>query len=657
MFSLKKPLLVWGVVISLVAALTVGGSFPPRAAGAATGQLEALATRAANFLYNEFVQKGTRNDEFGVGSYAAYVLTQAGVDVAAWVSEGTSLKETVVQMIYGDLQEPSKVSAKQLAQDLVAAQALQRPDLAGELCQVLMAREGPGGLDTGDYALCSSVAAYELLGRAGCISEFVYGRNYLLNAQNLSAGEAVYGSWGYVYDGQYYPDFMATAQAVRALGYLDPNKQDILVQQRINLGLAWLKNQQQADGSFVASGWDDPLVNSVEMVATLLAVEEEPSGLKSSQGRSPVDYLRDQALNSDGSFGANKNAMDAAWALYGYHLLGARVGPAVFLTPSQAEVKRGQQVRLRALGCDENGVGLDVTRDADWSVRDPGVASVVYGLVTGLQPGSTVISATYDGLTGSAAITVLPAGGGQGGPATCRVGVAVVGKNGELLFGPGYVELAEGGTWGLTALGALDATGLPYRVSSQYEGFVEEIAGQANQGWSGWCYAVNDTLPTVAAHQCRLADGDRVVWYYSQDFSTPVPRWEDLVKQQSAETSSAAEALSAVEKALSDLREGSSTPGRTVSRLGEILAPLKPDQVTAELRTKLGEAARLLAAALARVPENALAVEERGQRILLNADVQRLKEHVGALQAAAEVAEKLKNLGIEEAAGLAQADL
>lgn len=652
MFSLKKPLLVWGVVISLVAALAVGGSFPPRAAGAATGQLEALATRAANFLYNEFMQGNIRNSEFGVGPYAAYVLTQAGVDVAAWVSEGTSLKETVVQMIYGDLQEPSKVSAKQLAQDLVAARALQRPDLAAELCRVLTAREGPGGLDTGDYALCSSVAAYELLGRAGCISEFVYGRDYLLNTQNLSVGEAAYGSWG----GAWGPDFMATAQAVRALAWLDPGKEDQESQHRIALGLAWLKNQQQADGSFVASGWDDPLVNTVEMVATLLAVGEDPSLLKSVSGNSPVDYLRTRALREDGSFGALGNAWDATWALYSCTVLGARTLP-ISLSPPGATLKVGEALQLQAWLEDEAGDRHEITNGATWVTREPTVASVVYGLVTGLQPGSTVISATYEGLTGSAAITVLPAAGGPGGPATCRVGVAVVGKNGELLFGPGYVELAEGGTWGLTALGALDATGLPYRVSSQYEGFVEEIAGQANQGWSGWCYAVNDTPPTVAAHQCRLADGDRVVWYYSQDFSTPVPRWEDLVKQQSAETSSAAEALSVVEKALSDLREGSSTPGRTVSRLGEILAPLKPDQVTAELRTKLGEAAQLLAAALARVPENALAVEERGQKIILNVHLQRLKEHLGTLKAAAEVAEMLKGLGIEEAAGLAQADL
>jgi hypothetical protein len=625
-----------------MAALATGG-FPPPAAKAETGEFDALATRAANFLYNEFMTKGAQNDEFGVGSYAAYILTHAGVDVAAWVRDGRSLKETVLGFISSDL--TSSVPAKRLAQGLLAAKALGREDLAGEVLAALKNKETSSGFDANVF---SDVPAYELLGRAGCVSEFVYARDYLLSTQ-----DAVYGYWGSAWG----PDFMATAQAVRALGYLDPNKRDILVQQRINLGLAWLKNQEQADGSFVASDWDDPLVNTVEMVATLLAVGKNPSDLKSSAGKSPVDYLRETALNPDGSFGRYKNAMDATWALHGYHLLGARVGPAVVLTPCRAEIQVGKNIQLTAVVCEENAIGRDITQAANWSVRDPDVASVSQGLVTGLKAGSTVVSATYHGLTGSAAVTVAPAGGAGGTPATRTVGVAVVGKSSELLFGPAYVVVSEQDRWGLTALGALEATGLPYRVSQQWEGFVEEIAGQANEGLSGWCYAVNDVMPTVSAHQYILNNGDRVVWFYNHNFSTPVPKWEDLVKLQTAGASPAAEVLKSVENILADLQREKADIGQAVSRLGQIVDQLKESQVTAELKAKLGEAVRLLAAALAKVPKKALAPEKEGEKVSLRIDGEILKDWVGALKGAEMLAEKLKAIGVAEADALVLADL
>jgi len=37
---------------------------------------------------------------------------------------------------------------------------------------------------------------------------------------------------------------------------------------------------------------------------------------------------------------------------------------------------------------------------------------------------------------------------------------------------------------------------------------------------SGWMYKVNDTLPTVGLTECEIDDGDKIVWFYADDWTT-----------------------------------------------------------------------------------------------------------------------------------------
>jgi hypothetical protein len=111
-----------------------------------------------------------------------------------------------------------------------------------------------------------------------------------------------------------------------------------------------------------------------------------------------------------------------------------------------------------------------------------------------------------------------------------RVSVAVVGKKGELLFGPAEVVVRADSIWGITALGALDATGLPYEMSPRFPDLVVAVAGQRNEGQSGWMYKVNDEVPLVAASKRKLQEGDRVIWWYSTSISNPPPEWSSLKK-------------------------------------------------------------------------------------------------------------------------------
>jgi hypothetical protein len=94
------------------------------------------------------------------------------------------------------------------------------------------------------------------------------------------------------------------------------------------------------------------------------------------------------------------------------------------------------------------------------------------------------------------------------------------------------VTLGPANRWGATALGGLDATGLPYVLSSRWAGFVEEIAGQRNRGQSGWMYKVNDEVPLTTADQKEVKPGDKIIWWYSQSMADSPPAWEELLRHQ-----------------------------------------------------------------------------------------------------------------------------
>jgi hypothetical protein len=108
------------------------------------------------------------------------------------------------------------------------------------------------------------------------------------------------------------------------------------------------------------------------------------------------------------------------------------------------------------------------------------------------------------------------------------VELAVVGRNGQLLYGPTKTVLKEDNRWGLSVLGALDSTGLSYQLSPKYGNFVLSIGGVTNQGSSGWMYQVNGQVPLAAADKQIVNPGDRIIWWFSESLKTGPPSWEDL---------------------------------------------------------------------------------------------------------------------------------
>jgi uncharacterized protein YjdB len=115
---------------------------------------------------------------------------------------------------------------------------------------------------------------------------------------------------------------------------------------------------------------------------------------------------------------------------------------SVTVTPTTASLTVGQTTQLTATPKDANGTPLS-GRAVTWATSNAGVATVsATGVVTGVAPGTATITATSEGKSGTAAITVT------------NVPVASVSVT------PGVASLLVGGTVQLTAT-PKDANGNP----------------------------------------------------------------------------------------------------------------------------------------------------------------------------------------------------
>lgn len=744
-----------------------------------------LADHAVSYLYNQYQENGTGSG--GLGAYDAYILKSAGVDLSTWMYNGKSLSDAVTDLVYQDL--GTNASAKRLAQDLLAMQALGKGEYVTSLQQLLSSRESEQGFDQGDYSIYSNVAAYDLLCSAGQMSvvNATYARDYLLENQKTEAG-AAYGSWGTDWG----PDFMLTAEAVRALACLDPGKTDDAVQQAIARGCDWMREQQQEDGSFTA-GMDDPLIDTVEAVSTQLALDLEPDSW-TNNGHSAVDYLEDSSkvVNADGSFGSSGNVLDAAYALNAYTMLGilpqgqesgsgggssgsgarvrvrvegatanladktvtvsgtaldalkAAVGsdnvsaPGGWITSIMGESGQPDVAENTATGwfyyVIRNGAidpvslgsgagGYDV-QDGDQVVfyigaYDTGTgASKTYFPVVSITPaaptaGQTItisISAEkYDWQSGLAALSseevqaigdytvtvngkdytssngqvtltgvaagtlsysvtnqnqagypnVVPyrgslsiaSNGSNGGsiPSLCTPGVAVVGMNGELLFGPATVTIPADDVWGNTALGALDATGLSYVMSDKWSGYVTAIEGQAGSGMEGWMYTVNDVAPTVTADQYPINSKAHIIWYYSKSMDQAAPTWSELSSGSYSGYSSDTVTESSLDQTLTDLQGGKITVSQGIDAVSQLTAGLKAGKLTTTQKETLAKLVDSISQAITRLPDKALTVNVAGDSAEIRISDDLLQQQIAAIKKAAELGPQLQALGLTEA--------
>jgi len=80
---------------------------------------------------------------------------------------------------------------------------------------------------------------------------------------------------------------------------------------------------------------------------------------------------------------------------------------SITVTPSTASIAAGSPQSFTATGNFSDGSSLDITRQVTWDSSTNSVATISSGGVAqGIAAGSTTISATNNGVTGTATLTV-----------------------------------------------------------------------------------------------------------------------------------------------------------------------------------------------------------------------------------------------------------
>ena len=109
---------------------------------------------------------------------------------------------------------------------------------------------------------------------------------------------------------------------------------------------------------------------------------------------------------------------------------------SIAVTPANSSIAAGNKEQFTATGTYNNGTTQNVTNTAAWSSSTSGVATITAsGLATGVTTGTSSISATFSGITGSAPLTVT---------APVLVSIAVTPANSSIAAGNSQQFVATG---------------------------------------------------------------------------------------------------------------------------------------------------------------------------------------------------------------------
>jgi len=96
------------------------------------------------------------------------------------------------------------------------------------------------------------------------------------------------------------------------------------------------------------------------------------------------------------------------------------------VTPESASILVGDTQQFTAMGTYSDDTTVDITAEAVWTSSNAAVATVDGGLATGVAEGTTTITATLDGISGSASLEVA---------AITLVSIAVTPESASILIG------------------------------------------------------------------------------------------------------------------------------------------------------------------------------------------------------------------------------
>jgi uncharacterized protein YjdB len=189
---------------------------------------------------------------------------------------------------------------------------------------------------------------------------------------------------------------------------------------------------------------------------------------------------------------------------------GTLTADAVTVSPSSKSIEAGDTTTLAVSAVNKNGITVPTTGVA-WSSSAAGIATVSSaGLVTGVGSGSTTVTATLGGKSGTSAvtgtltldaITVTPASANLEAGDTTRIAAAPKNKNGIAV--PGVAI-----TWGSSATGVatINSSGLVTGVSSGSTSITASSGGKS--GASTITGTLTANTVTVAPASFNIEAGD-----------------------------------------------------------------------------------------------------------------------------------------------------
>lgn len=424
-----------------------------------------LAQQAISNNYS-FYQEGKAVDGTW-GNFTAfdgYLLSKAGVNIEAWEREDTNFKKELQELIAESLNEKS-AAAKKIVEGYLLAKEWAEEELAEQLWGLLQKKQVEQANGSFDNQVYSDLAAFAYLSRAGLGTELEVEKIlvYLLETQDSQVKAWPEGA---------FQDLQATAQAIQALGYFGEFTEDeelkLRVKEAITTGLFWLKERQKPDGSFLdEAGFDDPLIDSVEVLLTLQQLDLEPESWSSVAGYNVLDFLREQALQGINTVASNTWALEAALSL------GVEPASEMALGLNMSQENIQLAVGEKALFVVEaifiDGTKKEVTQEAEWFLEQKEIAQLEKtseGVwVTRTAPGYFQIKVVYQSLSKNCGVKLINVFLRIEGPQTTILPTKEI----TVPADANYLDILHSG-----------AEEFGYQIEIGESGFLEKINGQGS---------------------------------------------------------------------------------------------------------------------------------------------------------------------------------
>jgi|GEM_PF-5778979 len=317
------------------------------------------------------------------------------------------------------------------------------------------------------------------------------------------------------------------------------------VSEAIESSVTWLSSQQGADGSF--SSWGTKNANSAACTVIALSALGIDADGDERFIKNDVSALEDllSYRTADNRFGYNDNTYNAMATQQGFQALAAYTnlksgengnififeGPVslyekwpdskiltdIIITDYPEKIEKGQAIdpadlEVKARFKTESTQELITLSSGDYTFEPASFDTT----------GAHTVKISYAGKTVSFITTVVESGSSSEDDATIQI--TVKGAGGKALIRVSDFVIVEDETTPMDALrSVLGKAG--YSVETNAAGtYVESIEGLGEFDLgknSGWLYSVNGkTPPTTGATEYKLKDGDAVVWYFTEDYTS-----------------------------------------------------------------------------------------------------------------------------------------